>query len=44
MKQDTCTREFGDDVAERWKSDADQNALINIPCFAELIFWMIFDL
>ena len=35
LEPDTCTREFGGDVAQRWKSDADQNALINIPCFVE---------
>ena len=30
LEPDTCTREFGGDVAQRWKSDADQNALINL--------------
>ena len=37
MDQATCHRRFDGDVADGWKSDADENALINMPCFVESI-------
>ena len=35
MEQATCHREFNGDVGDGWKSDADENVLINMPCFVE---------
>ena len=34
-EQVTCHRRFNGDVGDGWKSDADENALINVPCFVE---------
>ena len=35
MYQATCHRRFDGDVGDGWKSDADENAVINMPCFVE---------